>query len=226
MLYSQWEPFYYAILKDTGFSEQEDLRSAEYLSDYVHSRPDRILNVSVLEKTLSFRQVVVCGNSPYLIHDLTRFFASVSDPHSYVYMAADGATSILLSIGILPDVIVTDLDGTVSDEIRASSMGSVAVIHAHGDNMDRLKKYVSSFARFIPTCQCRPPPGIFNFGGFTDGDRCLFIAEEFLASKCVLVGFDFADKNVTSVKQKKLNWADKLIQYLINRGLCVRFASS
>jgi len=62
------------------------------------------------------------------------------------------------------------------------------------------------------TAQCRPPPGLYNFGGFTDGDRCVFLAQELGAAKIKLVGFDYEDESVTPRKKKKLAWAKRLIE--------------
>ena len=41
-----------------------------------------------------------------------------------VIIAADGATTRLLSAGVLPSVIVTDLDGILSDILAANERGS------------------------------------------------------------------------------------------------------
>ncbi|HWQ19331.1 MAG TPA: hypothetical protein VN455_06085, partial [Methanotrichaceae archaeon] len=64
----------------------------------------------------------------------------------------------------------------------------------------------------LGTCQCRPPEGLFNFGGFTDGDRCVFLARHFGAGSIRLIGFDFSDPGVTPRKSKKLGWARRLIE--------------
>ncbi|MBU2617645.1 MAG: DUF115 domain-containing protein, partial [Euryarchaeota archaeon] len=63
----------------------------------------------------------------------------------------------------------------------------------------------------IGSTQSAPLKNVHNFGGFTDGDRCVFIAKEFGAESIALIGFDFEDSNVSEVKQKKLQWAKKLI---------------
>ncbi len=91
-------------------------------------------------------------------------------------------------------------------------MGSIVVVHAHGDNLDALNRYVPQLERIIGTVQCRPPPGLYNFGGFTDGDRCVFLAKELGAASIKLVGFDFEDESVTPRKKRKLAWAKRLIE--------------
>ena len=36
-----------------------------------------------------------------------------------------------------------------------------------------------------------PVKNVYNFGGFTDGDRSVFWAEEFGAKEIILIGMDF-----------------------------------
>jgi len=55
---------------------------------------------------------------------------------------------------------------------------------------------------------------VYNFGGFSDGDRCFFVTREFGAIKIRLAGFDFEDNDVNPIKKKKLKWAKKLIGIL------------
>jgi uncharacterized Rossmann fold enzyme len=64
----------------------------------------------------------------------------------------------------------------------------------------------------IGTAQCRPPESLYNFGGFTDGDRCVFLAKELGAASIKLVGFDYEDDSVTPRKRQKLGWAKRLIE--------------
>ena len=145
-----------------------------------------------------------------------------NDMQSPGFIAADGAAAILLKHKKIPDIIVTDLDGKhskdVEKEIKAMDFGTVLLIHAHGDNSEKLKKYLPLLTKqvreqkVIPTCQCRPPDYLYNFGGFTDGDRCVFLAKTFNAEKIILLGFDFNDSTVTEMKKKKLQCAEKLIR--------------
>ncbi|MEZ5336103.1 MAG: hypothetical protein R2741_13165 [Methanolobus sp.] len=53
---------------------------------------------------------------------------------------------------------------------------------------------------------------VYNFGGFSDGDRCVYLAKEFGAASITLIGFDFDDLYVNPVKKKKLKWARLLIE--------------
>ena len=88
-------------------------------------------------------------------------------------------------------------------------------------NQEELKKYVDKFKSVYGTTQIEPKAHIYNFGGFTDGDRAVFLAEHFKPKAIILIGMDFDSdigeysytKNV-EVKKKKLKWASYLVNYL------------
>jgi uncharacterized Rossmann fold enzyme len=177
-------------------------------------RGDRI-EPSSLRATFKGREAVVAGNAPTLEEDL----GGVSHP----LIAADEATSVLRKAGIAPDLIVTDLDGNVEDQIAANADGAVAVIHAHGDNIPLIEKWVPRFTgRVIATTQSRPFGRVYNFGGFTDGDRAAFLADHLGATSLLLLGFDFENPSPKDqdreTKKRKLDWAFILIQSLDASG--------
>ncbi|HUS76657.1 MAG TPA: 6-hydroxymethylpterin diphosphokinase MptE-like protein [Methanothrix sp.] len=203
MQFANWEPLYQSILQDFGFSPARDEEAAKLLAELLRGREQPL---QAAEAKVRGHSVVVVGNAPSLEKELDGLQKSDA-----VFIAADGATSVLLRHGIVPDIVVTDLDGPFPAILKANSEGSIVVVHAHGDNLDALKKYVPQLERIIGTVQCRPPPGLYNFGGFTDGDRCVFLAKELGAASIKLVGFDFDDESVTPRKKKKLAWAKKLI---------------
>ena len=95
-------------------------------------------------------------------------------------------------------------------------MGSIIVVHAHGDNIDSIVKKVPRLKRVIGTTQSRPLNNVYNFGGFTDGDRCVFLAKHLGAAEIKLVGFDYEDQSVTPRKRKKLSWAKRLIEIALS----------
>jgi uncharacterized Rossmann fold enzyme len=176
-----------------------------------------------LEDLFAGKEVVIFGAGSSLENKITtqkdKFFGKI-------LISADGATSALLSNGILPDIMVTDLDGKIIDQINANIGGSIAIIHAHGDNIDELKEYVPKFnGKIIGSTQIDSDPydNVHNFGGFTDGDRAIYIAESFKASNIYLVGFDFtgtigkfsfSEKKDKQLKLKKLKWCEKLVKSL------------
>lgn len=217
MKFEEWEPIYKLILEDMQFDRIYDEKSARMLSKMLETKarkkiPD-IIEIEILRNAINGKDVLVCGKAPCLKYDIKKI-----DSGKYVVIAADGATSVLMNNGITPDIIVTDLDGNMDDEAKANECGAIMVVHAHGDNTDALGEELPRLKRVIGTTQANPIINVYNFGGFTDGDRCVFLAKEMGAKSIVLVGFDFEDKNVTPLKKKKLVWAKKLIGMVMGEG--------
>lgn len=211
MNYDEWGLFYKDILYEFDFSASEDIVAARILNSLVESLP-----MEVLEEMLAGKTACIYGSGETL--------EEVGDFPRCARIAADGATSYLLGKGVVPEVVVTDLDGKIEDLLEANRRGSIMVIHAHGDNISKIKNHAQRFTRVIPTCQCRPFGSLRNFGGFTDGDRAVFMAEHFKAKEIVLYGMDFGRVGKYSFtrntprKRKKLMWGKKLIDYLRQRG--------
>lgn len=211
MDFSDWEPLYLEILDSFGFSRDDDEKSAQLLAELLRNR--RIISPESLRIS---GEATVCGCGYNLEDDLEKYGIKGK------LIAADGSVS---RMGTRPDIIVTDLDGCIEKEIEANAGGSAAVIHAHGDNMNLLKRYVPLFeGPVLPTVQCRPPDGLFNFGGFTDGDRAVVLAKCLGAEKIHLRGFDFSKPYVkagrdSEIKRKKLLWAKKIIEMVSPESL-------
>ena len=208
MQFATWEPIYLTILEDFGFSLSGDEDAAKLLAELLRGSENRLSAAYALVRG---RSVAVFGNAPTLDREL-----DVGREKDAAFVAADGATATLLRRGIIPDIIVTDLDGSFPDILKANREGSIVVVHAHGDNLDALHRYVPQLDGVIGTAQCRPPEGLYNFGGFTDGDRCVFLAKELGAASIKLVGFDYEDDSVTPRKREKLAWAKRLIELALS----------
>lgn len=212
MDFEVWEPYYLQILSDFKFSYEDDILSALILSELLEGK--NLVSEKELETLIREKDVVVIGGARNLEKELNHEFSEE------VIIAADGTTSTLLNKDIIPDIIVTDLDGKIEDQISASSKGAIVVIHAHGDNISQIELWTQKFEEgVIGTSQCRPPSNLHNFGGFTDGDRGVFLAHHFGAGSIRLVGFDFENvgekpNSNKVVKQQKLKWAKKLILLL------------
>jgi uncharacterized Rossmann fold enzyme len=161
---------------------------------------------------------MIVGNAPTLKEELENLREK-----NIPFVAADGATAVLLEEGIVPEIVVTDLDGPFDAILEANQMGAIATVHAHGDNIDALKRCVPQLRMILGTVQCRPPQGLYNFGGFTDGDRCVFLAKELGAASIKLLGFDFEDESVTPRKRKKLAWARRLIDLALSENSSNQF---
>lgn len=205
MDFAQWEPIYKEILRDFGWQREKDEEAALLLSSVLKGRSN---DPAILINKIKGKDILVCGKASTLSQDLDKIEST-----KYTIIAADGATSVLLQKGINPDIVVTDLDGNIPDEVEANRKGSLMVVHAHGDNMDKLD-VVKKLKNVIGTTQSAPLSNVYNFGGLSDGDRCVFLANEFGARSITLAGFDFGDKNVGEIKKKKLKWARKLIKLI------------
>jgi uncharacterized Rossmann fold enzyme len=208
MDFEEWDVYYRQILADFGYSREEDERSARILDDRLSGRR---IDPEDLRSLFGGKEVTIAGNAPELVDDLT----AVAHP----IVAADEATSVLRSKGIRPDVIVTDLDGNVEDQIAANREGSIAVVHAHGDNIPAVERWAPRFVgRVLATTQAKPFGRMHNFGGFTDGDRAAFLADHLGAARLLLLGFDFENPNPKDedreTKKRKLDWAYILINTL------------
>ncbi|MFQ5837334.1 MAG: 6-hydroxymethylpterin diphosphokinase MptE-like protein [Thermoplasmata archaeon] len=219
MEYREWEPYYQQILSDFGFDRRRDEQAALILSQLLPPVTDAPVE---LRRALGGKVVTVLGNAPGLEAELPHATGTV--------IAADEAVSVALSKGILPDIVVTDLDGRIEDLLVAAKRGSIVIIHAHGDNMPALKKWAGRFSSScMGTTQSRPFANIHNFGGFTDGDRAAFLADHFGAREIRLIGFDFEKPNPKDqppeVKMKKLAWAKKLLG-ILRRRCPILFPSS
>lgn len=212
MDFEVWESYYKQILSDFGFEREEDERSASILSKILVGK--KLSSQGELKGLIQEKEVIVVGGGKNLEKELDKDFSK------NVVIAADGTTSLLLAKGIAPNIIVTDLDGNIDDQISANKMGAIVAIHAHGDNIEQVKKWTPKFKeKILGTVQCRPFNALYNFGGFTDGDRAVFLAHHFGAKSIQLLGFDF--KNVgekpscnKKTKLRKLGWAKKLIRSL------------
>ncbi|MDX1534235.1 MAG: 6-hydroxymethylpterin diphosphokinase MptE-like protein [Thermoplasmata archaeon] len=205
MEWVDWEPRYLEILQDFGFDRGRDEEAARLLARLL---PDPRAGVPELEDRVRDRVVTVLGNGPNLPGELQEATG--------VLLAADEATSVALQEGLLPDIIVTDLDGQVQDQLEAQREGALVVVHAHGDNVPALRRWVPQLGpRSLGTTQGEPFEGMHNFGGFTDGDRAVLLADHVGAKEIRIAGFDFDRPNRkdarTDVKLRKLAWARRLL---------------
>ncbi len=217
-----WRAVYKEIVKDLNLDEKKDVEAAYVLSSLLTTE-----NVFHLHCKIRNKPCIVFGAGPSLEKDFKECFKA-GLIFKTVVLAADGASSFLLSSGRNPDVIVTDLDGDVNKIIECSRKGSIVVVHAHGDNIGKVRKYVPLINRcIVGTTQTEEKPRVYNFGGFTDGDRCCYIAYNFNCSILGLAGMDFGEivgryskphlkgnMKANERKRKKLEWGKRLVEEL------------
>lgn len=221
MDWNTWAPTLAAIRAEFGYPAADDRAAAHELRGLLpREKPAwRDLGVDVRNR----RNLVIAGAGPSLAKVPSAFFVG------QITVAADGATSRLRELGIVPNVVVTDLDGDPDDLAWAAQQGSRMVVHAHGDNRPALRKLVPGLGPLIhgthqvePTTDLEP---LRNPGGFTDGDRAVVLCEELGARMATLVGFDFEAAPSTysyrwdpKTKPAKLAWARRIVADVQSRG--------
>ncbi len=216
----EWFSWYDEILEDFGFDRYADEESAIQLQKLLYNRGLSPKEISINGK------VIIFGAGPSLKENVLEFKQLNTD--KFTLICADGAVTALMEENIVPDIVVTDLDGNIDDILKSNQDGAIMIVHAHGNNIENIKKFVPKINNIMGTTQSIPIKKVYNFGGFTDGDRSLFIAKE-LGAKCIiLAGMDFGKiitrysrpdigknlGNADSVKEKKLNYAKKLVEWM------------
>ena len=212
MMISGWEKRYFSILKELNYSEKKDKESALIL-DSILKKTDTIKKI---RKLIEGKTVFVIGSGPSLsiaIPKLKKLKKSIK-------IAADSSLKPLVDNGIIPDIIVTDLDGNEDAIKKISKTKSIFVIHAHGDNIEKLQM-VKKMKNCIGTTQTNPFNKVQNFGGFTDGDRGVFLANYFNAKKIILFGMDFGNQIGKFSNTKKSDRETKLKKLKIGRDLLI-----
>jgi uncharacterized Rossmann fold enzyme len=214
MTISGWEQKYVKILYEFNYDKKSDIESAKKLNVILKKTSTKKLRLLINNKV-----VFVIGAGPSLLSSI---------PYLKKYQAtkivADGATQALIENRIMPQIVVTDLDGDWA-ALRKAARKCVVVAHAHGDNKDKLD-LVSEFPICFGTTESKQFGKIHNFGGFTDGDRAVFLANHFGAKKIILFGMDFGQKigkyskariSDRKTKLKKLKCGKKLLEWLATK---------
>jgi uncharacterized Rossmann fold enzyme len=178
---------YEEIAAELNLDKGGDLRAAKLLNGLIEKSD--LTPLDLIRNSC----VVVFGAGPSLTADIEKF-KSENLQDEFVLIAADGAVRALLEMGLTPDIQVTDLDGNLDSIIDARNSGAITVVHAHGDNIEKLRDAVPMLRGVIGTTQTEPFGRLHNFGGFTDGDRAVFLAEHFNAGLIVLAGMDFGSE--------------------------------
>ncbi len=211
----RWMALYREIERDFSFSREREVQARDMLSAILG---DDFLKLGDIGNLIG-SDVYVVGASP----NLEREVEVITE--SYPIISADEASVYLYEIGLTPTIVLTDLDGDVE---KLAEIPAVFGIHAHGDNIHRLH-LASRFIRRFGTTQIDPIWNVYNFGGFTDGDRCVFLSY-YYGARIHMVGFDFDNPREKlgkdmSIKRKKLKWARRLINELQAEGASIIWES-
>jgi 2-amino-4-hydroxy-6-hydroxymethyldihydropteridine diphosphokinase len=228
MKFVDWFPYYQDIRRQFGYSTETDQQAADVLSKLIRRKA---LDIKILRRKIEGKQIIVIGAGKSLENST----AFLKKNKKSIKIVADGAVQALIERKIKPDIVVTDLDGNLSFLYEAERIGAIMVVHAHGDNIDKLKKVIPKFKHVIGSTQMMPVKNVYNFGGFTDGDRCAFLAEEFGAGEIILVGMDFGREigryskdfiKDPKLKMEKMRVARKLLEMLSKRSSSRLFDTS
>ena len=223
---SGWKKKYSDILKEFKYSEKKDNESAVILNLILKKSNvnEKIVNL-VKGKT-----VFVIGSGP----SLSTAIPKLKNLKKSIKIAADSSIKILLENNIIPDIVITDLDGDEMALKKIAKTKSIFVVHAHGDNTEKME-LVKYFKNCIGTTQSKPFSKIQNFGGFTDGDRGVFLANYFEAKRIILFGMDFGNrigkysntkKTEREIKLMKLNKGKLLLEWLSTNTKSELFTTS
>ena len=221
------EKWYPLICEFLNIDSKEDLNALEeILREYPSNISEEDLFRLIKNKT-----IYAIAPGVNLEEEFSRYlnnYAKSSD----ILISADGATSYVISEGKIPNLIVTDLDGTIQDQLGAQIKGSIPIVHIHGDNLTAVSQNIDQISKkeFLITTQTIPLPGSYNFYGFTDGDRIVCLSTLMSASKIGLIGFDFGseigkysksnqlNEDASKRKQKKFTIAKSIINWCSNTG--------
>ena len=223
---SGWKKKYSDILKEFKYSEKKDNESAVILNLILKKSNvnEKIVNL-VKGKT-----VFVIGSGP----SLSTAIPKLKNLKKSIKIAADSSIKPLLENNIIPDIVITDLDGDEMALKKIAKTKSIFVVHAHGDNSEKME-LVKYFKNCIGTTQSKPFSKIQNFGGFTDGDRGVFLANHFEAKRIILFGMDFGNrigkysntkKTEREIKLMKLNKGKLLLEWLSTNTKSELFTTS
>ncbi len=235
----KWIHIYEYIRLDMGFNYLDDCLASQVLNMMVGGFEAVYEVEEYLQELIGGADVYVVGAGPTCLEELKSL-----DVGGGVLIAADGAMRCCFDAGYKPHVVVTDLDGLSVDNLKHSDV--VYVVHAHGDNIDRLLSYVKLIeGHIVGTTQCVQTGKLRIYGGFTDGDRAAYLANFFKAGSITLVGFDLrsglvgkyskpwmvASSYASLVKLRKFKWAERLLNMLrlnnnlIRSGVNLRLSS-
>jgi hypothetical protein len=198
-----WKKRYADILKEFNYSEKKDKESAILLNSILK---ESNVNQKII-RLVEGKTVFVIGSGPSLltaIPVLKRYKKSIK-------IAADSSLEPLVKNEIMPNIIITDLDGDEDTLKKIGKTQAIFVVHAHGDNIEKLA-LAKKFKNCIGTTQSKPFSKIQNFGGFTDGDRGVFLANHYGAKKIILFGMDFGEKIGKFSNTKKIDRETKLMK--------------
>lgn len=225
MSISGWDEKYNKIIKEFNYNKNDDLKSAKLLNSLLRSNQV----IKKVKALIENNTIFVIGAGP----SLSKSISIIKTFDKITKIVADGATLALIENKIRPDIVVTDLDG-IYNHINEINNETIIIVHAHGDNINKLN-IVTKLKNCIGTTETKPMNNVYNFGGFTDGDRCVFLASYFNAKNIITFGMDLGNKigrysgkkNTNRLlKIKKMKVAENLLEWLTTKNKIKYYTTS
>jgi uncharacterized Rossmann fold enzyme len=194
-----WNNEYKNIVSKLRLNVPDDEASAKYLDKLVNTHfSHHLLDIKEKIGIILAKPVIIVGAGPSVFKDLEILIAIFA--HKVTFLAVDGTCSLFRNLNFVPDIIVSDLDGEWKAILWAITNGAMALIHAHGDNQHLVKSFFKQNSRLLKnkmiwgTTQNDLQTNLLNYGGFTDGDRAIFLAFHHQSPIISLIGFDFGEE--------------------------------
>ncbi len=200
MEWSEWKKSYLGILDRFKIELKDDELSSKALESHLLKLRfiSREKIYTGLREILT-QPIVVAGAGPSLETDIKKMI-KLNIQKSIQIVSADGATAAFRLVNIVPNIVISDVDGEWESIVWALGRGALILLHGHGDNKDLISDFFFKYHDCLEgkllwgTSQNDPGDILFNFGGFTDGDRAIFLSFHFQTPLIGLIGMDFGTK--------------------------------
>ncbi len=190
--FNEWMKLYREIASLLNIDYHSDLEASLILSKILGKH---CLSKEVLKNLIRGKTVLIFNPGPSIDGYRSIMYRLQRTRIETIIVGVDGATKFLVENNVYPDIVVTDLDGDLEFITRSGLNGSFIIVHGHGDNIDKLREYVPYLleqgVKVIGSTQVEPRNCIYNYGGFTDGDRAVFFALNYRPRRIILFGMDF-----------------------------------
>ena len=157
--FREFRKTFISIQDSFGFDPNKEVIARNQLSQILHDRDPTSLIGEITQKA-SNRIICCFGAGPNLQdHIQAKLSVWLKQREKFYIVAADGSANALLESSLLPDLIISDLDGLSygqMEEILQRGSGVIVVVLAHGDNSQALETFaplLRKYDRIIGTTQ-------------------------------------------------------------------------
>ncbi|WP_457558111.1 6-hydroxymethylpterin diphosphokinase MptE-like protein [Candidatus Harpocratesius sp.] len=231
-----FRPIFREICNHLGFDFNLEIQVRDFFRHQLKTKRIDGL-ISEIGNFARNRIICFCGAGPNLDDHIQKMHDQwINHRDSFYIVAADGSANALALFDIIPDLVISDFDGLTPQQMcNLLDQNIILVVLAHGDNYQNLSSYSSIFkkySRIIGTTQASARYPIINPGGFTDGDRGIFLLHHLLPlqKSFFLFGYEFKSKigkyskpyfdnnmPITPIKHQKLQICEFLLSLIQSR---------